>query len=377
MTKVVFETAALAEALKKAGRVAPSRGAAYDKASGIVMQVAASLEGRVVIRATDTSVFHVEWVEAQEVEGEDATWRVPSKLLVELVATLPIGSGKTVTLEDVRGEHSHHIVMKSGRTKSKLNMMDPAYYPMWDSFSPDNLGLIKDFGARLSQVEWAAATTGGAPFAGVIFRGGYLLATDRYRFAVAPMEYPEELEDTIVPSGMLSSLLLQTGDVYVGRIDNQFAIMPNDFTQIKTVTYEPGEYPNILPGLQNINFTHHVSFPKADFLALAARANIFAGSDRTPTLAVIVGEGEVAVKMDDSELGMFGDSVPVDNQADHAPLTIHFNPKILTQGLNAAPSAEVTLHYALEGHNKVVKLDGGSGCEYWVSTKKGPSNETE
>jgi hypothetical protein len=85
-TKVVFEAAALADALKRAAAVAPTRGVSFTKAAGIVLQVS---QEDVVVKATDTVTKFATWLTPESVTGDSTTWRLPSKLFSEVIGKLP------------------------------------------------------------------------------------------------------------------------------------------------------------------------------------------------------------------------------------------------------------------------------------------------
>src|SRR6478735_9046351 len=117
MTKVVFETATIADAIRKADRVAPGKDKAFDKAAGIVIEVDPQAEPPVIIRATNLDVYSMEWMDVLSVEGDVARWRLPSSLLAQVMSKLPIGSGTTVTLEEITDGRGHSVIQltTSGR----------------------------------------------------------------------------------------------------------------------------------------------------------------------------------------------------------------------------------------------------------------------
>lgn len=359
--KLTFETATIAEAVKSAERVAPSRGAAFDKAAGIVIDVD-STSPTVVVRSTNTDIFHMAWVDYIKLEGDGETiWRLPSRLFTDLMSKLPIGSGKEVTLEQ-KGKQLH---VEQGRTKARFNLIDPDHYPTWAAFDPDGLVPAPDLGGRLCMVDWAAAKSE-APYSGVHFDGARVIATDRYRLATVPMSVPGLDKPVTVPAGILGSILKQTGEVQIGIRGEQLLIMPDEYTQLRCIVYA-AEYPNVGRVMDN-NRSHpeRVEFDKDDLLTLIDRSLTFQGSDRTPTLRVFIGQEELAVMMGHQELGMIGDVLEIPGQCTHNRVELKFTPKNLQDVLVNAPNKKVTMGYNPDAPGRMIYIDGGSGYEAWA-----------
>ena len=353
--KVTFENATIQDAIAKASRVAPTRGEAFDKASGIVMTLDAD-DNTVMLRSTNLRVFYLEVVDAVEVTGE-GHWRFPAALLAGVAAKLPIGTGKHVTFEQIKGE----VVMKSGRTTARFRILDHKYYPIWEPFDPDKLEMVPDLGARIKQVEWAAAENADLSYAGIHLNGEIVIATDRFRIAAVPCEAEPIYKPITIPAGILKPVIAQMRDVAVGIDAGQFLLMPDVSTQIRTRIYE-ADYPSaaLIP-LTEKELPNKINIRKQALLEIIDRAVIFASNDRAPKLTMIIGKGEVAVMCSDSETGLLGDAVELDGQCAHARHTILFTPKNLTEALQAAPSDEVVFEYDIENAALPVRIDGGSG----------------
>lgn len=369
MTKIVFETATLADAIRKADRVAPNKGSAFDKSAGIVIDITVSpLEDPVVvIRATDTTTFYMEWVDPVEVTGVSTSWRLPSKLLAGLMSTLPIGSGSQVTMEEKEAEKGRAVHLTTNRkTRCKFSLIDSEYYPDWFSFDDSNLTVVSNLGGRLSQVSWAAAK-GEEKIDGVHFDGEQAIATDRYRLARVPFDMSLGKPITI-PSEILTAVLRQTGDVKVGTDGNMFLLAPDEHTQIRTVM-SGHEYPKT-ERLMRRDYPETVTLKKTELLEIMQRSLTFVGSDRFPTMRLFFGKEEINVFMADAERGMLGDAVEIPGQACHDRVEIRFTPKNIIEALEHAPNETVSLGYDPENSMRVMYIDGGSGYECWVIPRK-------
>lgn len=355
----MFETATLADCIKKAARVAPAKGQAFDKAAGILLEVSPD---QVTVRATNLEVFYTEWIDPVSVEGT-GTWRLPAQLFASVLASLPIGTGKEVTLE----QNDRALKLAAGRTRAQFNLIDPEYYPVWLPFDPDELTTVPEMGGRIGQVSWASSkNVTEAPLCGVHFNGDLAIATDRYRFCVAPLHVAGLQKPVTIPGSTLSQVLSNTGEVSIGFDDRQMLILPDEHTQIRCITYEQS-YPKI-DRVMKRDHPCQITCRKSELLEIVNRALNFTGSDRTPTMRVYLGQEEIAVMMANTEIGLLGDVVEVPGQATHKRIEVKFTPKNLTDALSNAPNEEVTLCYSTEKIGNF-RIDGGSGYEAWIAPR--------
>lgn len=365
--RVLFETSTIAAAISKAAKVAPSRGEAFDKAHGILIDITPHDPTPIRIRSTNTQVYYSEWVGCLEVEGSNTTWRLPSQILDRLLAGLPIGSNKTVEF----AQTSDQVIIKTGRTQARLNTIDPQYYPQWAVFKPEDLQPVANLGSLIAQVEWAAAQSGEPPLTGIHFDGKVIFATDRYRVAKTDCIIPHMDAPLTIPAGMLGGVVRPNVDTKMGATEHQVLLMPDDHTQIRaTIFGHP--YPDIDRLLTKItNQTDSLEINREALVEVINRAMTFAGADRTPTLRLYIGNEEVGALMSNDEIGMLGDVVETPGYAKHDRLEMRFTPKNLLDALGGSPNNTVTLHYNKAVAYTVMRIDGGSGYESWIIPRKG------
>lgn len=368
-TSVTFETATIADAIKKASRVSPAKGKAFDEAGGIVIEITTGESPQVIIRATNLDVFQTEWVDCVRAEGEDAIWRLPTGLLASFMASLPIGTGKEVVLQEIKQGLYSHIKISAGRAKAKLNLLDVTDYPSWGTFDPDDLTPILDFGGKVDMVEWAANSSEQPPLSGVNFTGTEVQATDRYRVAVAPLIIPGLEEPATVPSGILGQILKQTGEVRVKFTEHQLFMMPDSTTQIISVIYG-APYPK-MKKIKDRERPQSFTVRKDDLLAVINRSTLASQTERVPTLRMFIGAEEVACMTEGTDQVYVGDILEVAGQCTHERFEIKFTPKNLVDSLNKVPNERVTIGYDISNPMAVLYLNGGSGFEAWVVTTRG------
>lgn len=363
-TSVTFEAGTIADAMKKSGSVAPAKaGAAFDSAAGIVMDVCPGTDTPCVIRATDTEIFFIETLDVVKAEGDTVRWRLPSQLLANVVGSQASGSGKTITFKQLSPSQ---IQVSSASMRSKINLNGNPHYPSWTPLSGIDYHTAPGFGDAVSRIMWAAEKGGTPVLSGFHLNGTHVVTTDRYRVARFPMEI--ELKEPItIPAGKVGSLLRGTGDILVGTHDDLFVMMPDDYTEIRTVVYG-GQYPAI-GKIFDLEYTNSLTFQKQDLVERVQRATHFAGTDRAPVLYLYVGRNQLAVMMENREVGQYGDVIDVPTQADHARIVLRFTPSMILDSLGNAPNPTVTLHYNPDATNRPVKFDGGLGYECWLAPR--------
>lgn len=360
MTKVTFENATIRDVIGKAARVAPAKGAAFDKASGIVIDVNAST-GEITVRSTNLDVYYTEITDAISVEGDSVSWRVLSNFIDGICSKLPITSGSTVTFDDSNG---NQLKIATGRMRATLGLLSMEYYPNWDTFDPELLSPVSNFAGRLQQVQWAASKTGTPPLTGIHLNGTHAVATDRFRIALTPCEIPQLLEPVTIPASIFTPLMKNLGEVKIGQDGSNLLVMPDNSTQIRAVIFD-GNYPNI-PRSFKRDETDAMMLKKSALLEIIERAEVMGQQERNPLLKMIVGLGEVAVLMEDQEIGLLGDVLELPGQAPHDRHYIGFTPNNLKQGLQAAPNEDISFYYHYGMPMKPVRLDGGSGYEVLI-----------
>lgn len=363
--RVTFENATIQDVISKAARIAPSKGAAMDKAAGIHIEV--TVLNQVIVRATNLEVTYMEVIDTLSIEGmAPREWRLPSVVLDGICSKLPIASGKTVTIDDEDGDSAVKIV--SGRMRATVRLIDTSYYPIWDAFDDTQLETVTDFAKRISMVSWAVAKQGDPPLIGVHLTGTHVAATDHYKVAIAPLEAGPIYKPVTIPASVFTSLSKNLGDVRIGMEDQHLLIMPDAATQIRTVVYG-NEYPPVLNVFKR-NEDALITLRRQGLLEIIERAMVMGQRDRTPLLKMIVGLEEIAVMMTDKEIGLLGDVIEVPGYASHDRMTICFTPDNLTAAITNAPNDEITIHYMSTNPLKPVRIDGGSGYEVLVMPRK-------
>lgn len=365
MTVVVFENATIQDVIGKAAKIAPTRGGAFDKAAGVMVEVDAENQ-EVTVRTTNLDVFYMEVCDAVSIEGESVRWLIPSMVIEAFASKLPIGSGKQVKFTQEGG----YLNATTGRTKAKIRLIANDYYPDWEAYNPDSLTQVSRFADLLDLVQWAAEKGGTPPLNGLCLDGEYLSASDRFKAARVPLKINDVAESVVIPASLTKVLTKHLGDVEVGIKNNQLVVMPDDSTQIHCVLF--GEkFPNLHPLYDMVAVNPDaVRFKKQHLLEILDRAMVMSGRDRLPSLRMFLVKEKIAVLMVDEHAGQLGDVLDVPGYCQHERHQIIFNPKMLIDAVSKSPNDDVTMTYNRADPMAKVKIDGGSGYEVIIVPRR-------
>lgn len=362
--EVTFETAALQDAVKKASRIAPAKGPAFDKYAGVLMEVKADPmeDHTVTIRATDGNIFYREWVEPVYIDGDkDTTWRIPAQLLAQLLATYPTKQGSQTVLADE--PESNRITVACSNSRAVLALLKEQYFPQWDEFDATNLATVNGFAARLNQVSWAVDSKS-IPICGVHINGKHMIATNRYRIARVECEVP--VSDPItVPASILAPVMRQMHDVKLGVYNRQLYMMPDDATQIIATTYAEAFPP--MKKAMNATYEQTIRVSAEDLRTVLSRMPLVDQANRLPRLDLTIGDERIYVQLVATTGDEIEDQLDIIGQACHDDQTFHFVPSNLIEALANTPNDDIEISYSLSNPSQPFYVRGGSGYEAWIA----------
>lgn len=365
-TSITFEVGTLADSIRKAALVAPSRaGNAFDKAAGIVLEITPGEEVKCLVKATNLDVYYLEVIDCIAASGPSETWRLPSSVFADIVKDIKAAPGKTLILSHEAGVEQ--VRLQCGRMRATLGMIDPEYFPEFMVFDGD-MEKASNLAPRIELVSWATAKAGSEPLTGIHFTGSHIAATDGYRFVRVPLEVPIAAPVT-VPAGVLAAILRQAGDVGIAATETQLVIKPDEWTQIVCTIYG-SKYPDISRPMGH-TYDGEMQVSKQDLLdKLAAVQKAAAGGRDSPPVQLIVGKNELAVFLKGQDAGL-GDVIELPGQVNHARINLYYNPSYLSDAISKAPADIITIRYKLENESRSpIKIECAPGYEACVAARK-------
>lgn len=350
--QIEIETAAFADAAQKAARVSPTKGAAFDRAAGLVLEVHPDKPRQVVIKATDLETTFLTRLVAAKCDGQGGSWRLNAHVLAGFVAQLPTGPGSTVKLKD----RDEKVVLTSGRTKANLQTIDLTSFPPFTEYDETGMALVPNLAQAVQQVAWAVDRDHDV-LAGVHIDGNRLVGCNRAVAAEVPCAAPVE-EPITAPLQALGNAMKNTAEVRIKAAKKRLFLMPDQDTQATSRIYAE-KYPDLDPMRRMVEgHPHSFEIGVEVFGEAIRRQMVLCKGDRYPLIKLVVQDKSLAIEMDVPELGTIEDEIDCKGGAPTS-VDIWFTPTVLTNALAAAKSPIVSVAY--KGLLEPIAITDGAG----------------
>jgi DNA polymerase III sliding clamp (beta) subunit (PCNA family) len=344
-SEITFPNIELKEAVEKASRVAPTKGAAFDKAAGI--QISAFPSRReAIIRATDTEVTFRQKIYATGAQGDDAVWRIPSGVLADFCATLKTGEQDSTTFID-RGADDR-IRLKADRTLAAYNTLDAATYPLEGELPQFDMIPADVLSTRVEQVSWACDSKHAA-MKGVYLDGDNIYGVNPYSMAVVPCKValPEPI---IAPLDQLKMILKSSSDVRIGSTGNRLWIHMDDEAVASTLLIEE-RFPNARQLLRD-DFMGVITLHKITALECMQRLAALVKVERLPAIEMRLDAGTLTptlvFDMSVAQHGRMATDMDVVTEYDQ-PFSIRFVPAMIQRAIEHAKGDTVEMWFGKAG----------------------------
>ncbi len=310
--------------------------------SGVRLEVSGD---RLVLSSTDLEMASELSIPVQA--ESDGVALVPGRLLGDVVRTLP---NAAVSAEAAK-ERLH---LACGRAQFDLRLMPAEDFPSLPEPGADAVTVVmksEEFARTVAQVARAASADDARPvLTGVQLEatthGLTASATDSYRLAVRTVPWDQGTERTVlVPRRALEEarrsaellgsevrLLLEAGQVTFAFSDRRL-----------TSRLIEGKFPDVRQ-LIPAGSERRLLVDRAALMEVAKRVAVVGDANTTATPVTLhLTADSVRVTAGSGEVGQAEESMP--GQLEGEPLQIAFNPRYLTDGLDAAGSERVVLEF--------------------------------
>lgn len=372
-TTMVFDNGTLSDAVARASRIAPTKGAAADKAAGLLIYAYPTMRSAIIM-STDLDVFFQANIAANEGEGDDVIWRVPSGLLNDLMVSLPKGEQHTITFID-RGDGK--IRYKSGRVIAAFNMLEPSEYPKFEPFTDKELSAAQALAARVEQVSWACDPKSQI-LSGVHIDGTRLIGANQYSAAVTPCAAPVT-QPVTVPLNVLAPLLKSGSDVRIAADETKFYLQLDEETTAFTNIIQ-GNYPKFEPGggILRTNFLGSMDVHRQGFLDSLNLLTALIKNERLPTVTLEINtNGLVKMLTFDMEvpgIGRMQNTMDITTDFEHPePWRVSMVPGMIQKAVEHAKGDVITIHFGVEGDpdkRHSIRVEDKSGYFCYVMPKE-------
>lgn len=326
----------LHEALGRAVKVAPTKGAGFDKASGLMFDIKPN---EIWIRATDLERTFFGKI-AADVTTE-MTFRITTAVS-KFVSSLPMAADQDVRFHYDDTKQRVEVQFAKSPTKIQVPLVS-GEFPRIEWFDYASMDDAFELASRLSAVTWAIEDSAVAPLIGVRIDGEWIEALcskqmARIKCAVSTTEPIVAVVKNLAPLiAMGSRVRIKAGD---GRV----IVALDEHTQVTSATVL-GQWPNLAERLEKLEMPHGFKINRQRLLDALARILSFTAGDRFPRINFAIGKDRVTVSLLEAKDGEIFDVITLNDKTGDDECTFVFNPAWLQKAIDTFPGAEIEVKY--------------------------------
>lgn len=366
MTEVEFSSADIADAIKRANIVAPTRGRELDMYKGFIFDL--DPEEKVVrLRVTNGELYYTEYLYPTRIVADGPlTWRVASPSTHGIVTNLAPSS--IVTMKDEGGK----LRISSGRMRAATPFISSGDYPHPDAFMYElqDMQTLSGWGARMDTVGWTVSPENLPPRCGIYMSSTHMCATNSKVLARIPNEFvlPEGRDFVVLPYKYLAGVLRNLHEVQVGIQGGNLVISPTEDIFIKCSLFEDKFDP--VDTIMDKTHETELTFDRDAMLAVLSRVTTIGASDRQVTLEAWIGGGQIALCIRDRiSAEEIEESLDVEG-ADHPVKKFMFSVEYFMDTVSKMTSPQVVMDYSPSKPYAIVKFTSAQGLEVVIQPRR-------
>ena len=326
----------LHEALQRAIRVAPTKGAGFDKAGGLQFMV------------KDTEL----WIQACDLERTffqkiPATVELPMDFRIHTNIARFVGSLPMSGDQEVR----FHIDSDTGRIevqymKSPTKMKVPTVvgeYPRIEWHDYDSMDDAFELAGKLASVAWATEDSATGVLSGVRIDGQWIEALCSKQMAQIKCAVKTD-EPVVAVVKTLTPLIAQGSRVRLKAMHGRVVIALDETAQVSSSTVL-GAWPNLAERMEKIDLPHEFKVNRQRLLDALNRVMAFTNGDRFPRINLNVLNDRLMISLTEAKDGDITDSIALTSWKGEGPVEFCFNPAWLAKALDTFPGAEVKVNF--------------------------------
>jgi len=319
------ETSALADAARNAGTIAPTKGEAFDKAQGIVIQLEDD-EDVIQIKTSDLSSTYLQRIKVDNLDrSRDTVWRLPSALLANFLIQLPLNGAEVKFSQD-----GHRVKIQSGRIKASFDSLVMDGFPEFKPFDTADMSQVDNLARCMKQVAWAVGDT--SPLNGIHLDGTSVVGCSQERMAEVPCTVPVD-EAITVPLSALSAAIKNTSEVHMRASDDRLYLRTDEDT-LMTSSILVDKYPNLdVLRAMAAKCDAHAEVSISAVSDAVSRMLVLCKTDRYPRIVIAMSPGAMSISMDVPDLGQVEETLDIIGAEKEQ--TFHFTPRNLMSALGS------------------------------------------
>jgi DNA polymerase III beta subunit, C-terminal domain len=326
----------LHEALQRAVRVAPTKGAGFDKAGGLQFFI------------KDTEL----WIQACDLEHTffqkvPATVETPMDFRIHTGIARFVGSLPMTGDQEVR----FHIDSDTGRIeiqymKSPTKIKVPTVvgeYPHIEWHDYDSMDDASELAGKLASVAWATEDSASGVLSGVHIDGEWIEALCSKQMAQIRCKVKTE-QPIIAVVKTLTPLIAQGSRVRIKAMHGRVVVALDELAQVSSSTVM-GAWPNLSERIAKIDLPYEFKVNRQRLVDALNRVLAFTNGDRFPRINLTVQNDRLVISLTEAKDGDITDSIALTARTDEEPVEFCFNPAWLAKAFETFPGAEVKVNY--------------------------------
>jgi len=353
---ITVSTVDLAAAVKQAAMVAPVRGAALDKAGGILFEVQGD---QLLLKATDLETSYRCAVAVSAQSGmKPLPRRVPAPVLRGYMGNLSDHPGDTViTFNDTK----KRVEFKTGKGKRVSLASAPiGGFPEIDQIDTSQSSEVPDLMSAMQRVQWSIDPKDNAPMCGVHLTGDFMVAVTRSSAAMVPCAVPLAEPITVPLSSISSALRGVSGGVRLGQDrTNRLVLSPNPEVQFSTTIYADMKFPNYKLLMEPNCETVTTVMDKDQLVSAADRVSLFLTTLEQKRVSILATDDWMDIEADIPDVGRIEEVVGLEEELDEdVEVAFDIDPSLLRDAVAGVVSTNVTIAWPANGVLKPIVITG-------------------
>lgn len=327
----------LHEALQRAIKIAPTKGAGFDKAGGLLFELH---DNELWIKATDLerTFFQKVSVEAQM---PSLTWRIHTHI-AKFVASLPMGADQDVRFHIDTGTNRIEVQYMKSPTKIKLPQIT-GEYPLVEWHDYDAMDNAFELGTKLSSVAWATEDSASGTLAGVMMNGEWLEAMCSKQMARIKCAVTTDAPVIAILKN-LTPLISQGSRVRIKADEGRIVVALDETAQVTSSTVL-GQWPDLADRIEKIDLPNSFKINRQRLLDALSRVVAFTNGDRFPRINFYITADRVVLTLTEAKDGDITDVIALTSRVGTEDCEFCFNPVWLQRAIDTFPGAEVEMRY--------------------------------
>ena len=330
----------LHEALQRATNVAPTKGAGFDKAGGIMFRTRGT---ELWVQATDLEHTFFQKMPAT-IDLDQYDFRIYPHI-AKFVASLPMTSDQEVRFHIDDDTGRIEIQYRKSPTKLKVPTV-MGEYPRIDWHEYDDMDDAFELSGKLASVAWATEDSAQGVLSGVRIDGEWIEAMCSKQMARTMCKVKTD-EPVIAVVKSLTNLIAQGSWVRIKAMEGRVVIALDEFSQITSTTVL-GAWPNLAERIDKLDLPHGFVVNRQRLLDALGRVTAFTVGDRFPRINFKVSTDRITMGLTDAKDGDITDVISLTSRTGTEEVEFCFNPVWMQQAIDTFPGAEVQVRFLNE-----------------------------